>query len=530
MTSELIVNNQENRISIALLEDGALVELHEESLNNSCALGNIYLGRVKRIATGLNAAFIDIGLDKEGFLHYLDLGEHFQCFSNLINHLRKNNNLSEVDYQSIITSSNTTLPKNGHIKNFLKVGDFVLVQVSKEVISTKGPRLTCEIGIAGRNMILLPFYSKISLSQRIQNKEEKKRLKLLFTSILPKHFGVIVRTVCEQKNVAQLNAELTELIHRFEISINSVGKLHQPTLLLNEVNKITSVLRDLLTGDFERIHVNKEDLYHEIKQYVTTIAPEKSNIVNYYSGRQNIFEYFNLNRQIKSSFGRIVALKKGAYLIIEHTEALHVIDVNSGIRLAKSNDNQEELSFEVNLQAAEEIARQLRLRDMGGIIVIDFIDLHSSNHRKLIYEKMVEFMERDKAKHNILPLSKVGLMQLTRQRVRPAKVISTTETCPSCNGSGKISPSILIEDQIEQTLSYISQELQQKELQLSLHPFLAAYYEKGFLFFNKRRKLSKKYGCSLKIVADNSLPLLDYLFYDQTGQQIKITATIENNE
>lgn len=516
MTSELIVNSQENRISIALLENGTLVEIHDRSLDHSCVVGDIFLGRVKKITAGLNAAFVDLGIGKDGFIHYCDLGNHFHSFKALTDQLRNHGQFSPEIFRKYIGLSKP-LPKDGRIVDFLKAGDLILVQITKEAISTKGPRLTCEISVAGRNMVLLPFYQKISLSQRIENKEEKKRLKHLFTSILPKYYGVIVRTACEQKSVAQLNAELTELVPRFESCLKLLHKQQNPFLLLSEDSKIMTILRDLLTGDFQSIHVNDEEVFREVKQYVSTIAPEKANIVNHYNGKQEIFEHFNVSRQIKASFGRIVPLKKGAYVIIEHTEALHVVDVNSGIRLAKSNDNQEELSLEVNLQAAEEIARQLRLRDMGGIIVIDFIDLHSPTNRRKLLEKMMECMLRDKAKHNILPLSKLGLLQLTRQRVKPATVITTTENCPSCSGTGKISAAILIEDNIEDALAYLTGEGKHKSFQLSLHPFLAAYYRQGWLS-SKRRELATKYKCKLKIIVDNNLSLLEYKFHDSTGQ------------
>ena len=416
MSSELVVDVQPKEISTALLENNRLVELQKEAQNISFSVGDIYLGKVKKLMPGLNAAFVDVGYEKDAFLHYLDLGTQFNSCAKFLKQsladTKRTLNLSKFNLLPDIE-------KEGTVNDILKPGQEVLVQIAKEPISSKGPRLTAEISFAGRFLVLIPFSDKVSISQKIKSSEERMRLKQLIQSIRPRNFGVIVRTVAEGKRVAELNNELKTLVKCWEDSLVKLQKAKLPSLIFEETGRTVGVLRDIFSPSFENIYVNDQEAYQQIYNYVSLIAPERKDIVKLYQGALPIFDNFAITKQIKSSFGKTVSFKSGAYLIIEHTEALHVIDVNSGNR-SKAATNQESNALDVNLNAAEEIARQLRLRDMGGIIVIDFIDMMEAEHRQKLYDRMRELMSKDRARHNILPLSKFGLMQITRQRVRPA--------------------------------------------------------------------------------------------------------------
>ena len=443
MNTELVIDVRAEEVVIALLKDKRLAELTTEKTSAKFAVGDIYYGRVKKIMPGLNAAFVNIGYEKDAFLHYLDLSPQFNSLNSYIKQCiaRKGMPVSKLKLEPEIN-------KNGKISDVLSVGQYVAVQVAKEPISTKGPRLTSELSLAGRHLVLMPFAEKVSVSQKIKSSEERKRLKRLIESIRPKNYGVIVRTVAEGKNAELFDSELTELVERFESAFKHLREIEPPKLILGEIDRTSAMLRDILNPSFENIYVNDLALSKEIKKYISTIAPEKEGIVKFITTEVPIFDHFGIDKQIKSSLGRTVSFKNGAYLIIEHTEAFHVIDVNSGNRV-KLGDDQETNALEVNLAAADEIARQLQLRDMGGIIVIDYIDMQQAEHRQKLFEKMKAAMETDRAKHTILPLSKFGLMQITRQRVRPEMTVTTTETCPVCHGTGKAEAAILHIDKSE---------------------------------------------------------------------------------
>ncbi|RGN49129.1 MULTISPECIES: Rne/Rng family ribonuclease [unclassified Bacteroides] len=522
MTSELVVDVQPKEISIALLEDKNLVELQKEGRNLSFSVGNMYLGRIKKLMPGLNACFVDVGYEKDAFLHYLDLGPQFNSLDKYVRQtISDRKKLNPISKATILPD----IDKDGTVSTALKVGQEVVVQIVKEPISTKGPRLTCELSFAGRYLVLIPFNDKVSVSQKIKSGEERARLKQLLQSIKPKNFGVIVRTVAEGKRVAELDAELKVLLKHWEESIVKVQKATKlPTLVYEETSRTVALLRDLFNPSFESIHINDEAVYEEVKDYVTLIAPERAGIVKLYKGQLPIYDNFGITKQIKSSFGKTVSYKSGAYLIIEHTEALHVVDVNSGNR-SKSGNGQEANALDVNLGAADELARQLRLRDMGGIIVVDFIDMNEAENRQKLYERMCQNMQLDRAKHNILPLSKFGLMQITRQRVRPAMDVNTSETCPTCFGKGTIKPSILFTDTLESKIDYLVNKLKIKKFKLHIHPYISAYVNQGVI--SLRRKWQMKYGFGIKIIPDQSLAFLEYKFYDSNKDEIDMKEEIE---
>ena len=517
MQSELIVDVQNDEISIALTEDSRLVSLQKETRNLAYAVGDIYLAKVKKLMPGLNAAFVNVGYDKDAFLHYLDLGSQFSSYSEF---LEKALDKSQRTIPQL--SKMTLLPdidKHGTISDRLKQGQELLVQIVKEPISSKGPRLTTEISLTGRYMVLMPFSDKVSISQKIKTPEEKVRLRQLIKSILPKNFGVIIRTSAEGKRVAELNHEMKTLVRYWEETIAKARTATAPALVFEEESRTVGVLRDIFSPTFESIHVNDRETYEQIRNYVTLIAPERTDIVKLYESDQPIFDHFNITRQIKTSFGKTVSFKSGAYIIIEHTEALHVIDVNSGNR-TKASADQESNALEVNLRAADEIARQLRLRDMGGIIVIDFIDMAKAEHRQALYDHMRQIMTNDRARHNILPLSKFGLMQITRQRVRPVLDIETAETCPSCYGKGTVRPSLLFTDTLKEKLHYLIDDLKVTDFIMYVHPFVDAYIKKGLL--SPYRRWRMELGRKFRILPDQSLAYLEYKVIDRNHNVIDL--------
>ena len=522
MTSEVIIDARPKEISIALLEDKCLVEYQNEPREASYAVGNIYVGKVRKLMPGLNACFVDVGSEKDAFLHYLDLGLQFSSYEKYLKQVASDRKKLYPIQKATIQP---TLPKDGSIPNILKVGQEIMVQVVKEPINTKGPRLTCELSFAGRYMVLIPFGDKVSVSSKIKRGEERSRLKQLVQSMKPKNFGVIVRTVAEGKKAAELDQELKVLLKRWEDAITKVQKTtERPQLVFEEQTRAVALLRDLFNPTYDGIHVNDPEIYNQIHDYVSLIAPEKASIVKLYKGNVPIFDNFDVTKQIKSGFGRTVNYKRGAYLIIEHTEAMHVVDVNSGTRIKKEN-GQEANALETNLGAADELARQLRLRDMGGIIVVDFIDMNLAEDRQLLYERMCENMKKDRARHNILPLSKFGLMQITRQRVRPAMDVAVEESCPTCHGTGKIKSSILFTDQLESKIDRLVNKIGIKRFTLHVHPYVAAFINQGV--FSLKRRWQLKYGLGIRIIPNQKMAFLQYEFYDANRQFIDMQ---EENE
>ncbi|MBE6333838.1 MAG: Rne/Rng family ribonuclease [Odoribacter sp.] len=514
MSSELIIDVRSEEVVIAMLREKKLVELTKEKTNVQFAVGDIYLGRVKKIMPGLNAAFVNVGYEKDAFLHYLDLSPQFKSLDSYIKQClaRKGMPVAKLRLEEEIS-------KEGKIGDILSPGQWVAVQVAKEPISTKGPRLTSELSLAGRNLVVIPFSDKVSVSQKIKSNDERKRLKRLIESIRPKNYGIIVRTVAEGKSVAVFDQEIKELVERFEASFRNLREIEPPKLILGEIDRTSAFLRDILNPSFENIYVNDVALSREIKFFLRSIAPEKESIVKYVAPEIPIMDHFGVDKQIKSSLGKTVSFKSGAYLIIEHTEALHVIDVNSGNR-SKMGMDQETNALEVNLAAAEEVARQMQLRDMGGIVVIDFIDMNLAENRQKLYEKMKSLMETDRAKHTILPLSKFGLMQITRQRVRPVTSVETLDVCPVCHGSGKAEAAVLVLDKIEDMIAGVANEKGLKRVTLRVHPFIAAYIKRGFN--SLRLKWSIRYGMWISIVEVPSYYIYEFRLFDKNKNEIKL--------
>ena len=518
MRSELIVDVKPTSISTALLEDGRLMSLQREARDASYAVGNLYFAKVKKLMPGLNAAFVNVGYGKEAFLHYLDLGSQFKSYLAFLKQVKESGGKRQMLLSKFKLESD--IDKQGSVTDVLQAGQELIVQISKEPISTKGPRLTTEITFTGRFLVLIPFSNKILVSQKIKDRAEKTRLRRRNESNKPRNLEVLLRNSSEGKKAAELNSELKVLLKCWDDSIAKINYSEPPSLVYEEDSRAVSLIRDIFSPEFESIHVNNAEVYEQIHNYVSLIAPERSDIVKIYSDDQPIFDKYNVTRQMKSSFGKTVSFRSGAYIIIESTEALHVIDVNSGNRSRKTTD-QESNALDVNLLAADEIARQLRLRDMGGIIVIDFIDMAKSEHRQALYDHMREVMQKDRARHNILPLSKFGLMQITRQRVRPALDIVTSETCPSCGGKGEVMPSMLFSERLKGELEYLIDDLRVRDFIMYVHPFVDAYLKKGF--FSLYRKWRREFGRNFKIMADQDLAYLQYRVIDNHKQEIDLS-------
>lgn len=515
MNRELIVNVNPTEISIALCEDKVLVELNKEQCQTGFAVGDIYLGKVRKIMPGLNAAFVNIGHEKDAFIHYLDLGAQFPSLQKLVTSQQPGKRGMRVETMKL----EPPVEKTGKIGDYLQVGQQIMVQVAKEAISTKGPRLTSDISLAGRNVVLVPFSSKVFLSQKIRSAEEKRRLKRIATEVLPKNFGVIIRTAAMEAKDEDVAHDIQTQIDRWRKTCGAIKKCgaQAPAQLMSEMNRANTIIRDSLNGSFSQIAVDDEAMFNEIRNYIRQIDPEKEKIVKLYKGTVPIFDNFDISKQIKSLFAKYVSLKRGAYLIIEHTEAMNVIDVNSGNR-TKAEDNQEQTAMDVNLAAAKEIARQLRLRDLGGIVIIDFIDLHKAQNKQALFDEMVRLMATDKAKHTVLPLTKFGLMQITRQRVRPVAVENVSDVCPTCNGTGKIEPTVLLDKKIENQISFLTEDRGQKFIKLVVSPYVASYLKKGL--WSLRRRWEWKYKVRLKIVEDQSTGIVDVHYHDRKDNDL----------
>lgn len=513
MNYELVVDSRGSSVWLALLKDGKLIELHEEQSKTDYTVGDIYHGKVRKVVPSLNACFVDVGYEKDAFLHYLDLGPQFNSLNKFTKDtLQGKQNVADLLY----FKPEQDIEKDGKITDIVSSSQHILVQVAKEPISSKGPRLSAEVTLAGRFIVLVPFSDKISISQKIKDQAEKDRLKEILQSIKPKNFGVIIRTVAQDKKVEQLDQDLKNLMDKWKKMHDNLKNSAPPRRVLGEINKASSILRDLLNGDFTKIHVNDEALLEQMKTYVASIAPDKEKILKLYNGNLDIFERFGINKQIKMLFGKKVPLPSGGYLIVEHTEAMHVVDVNSGNR--KDANGQESNALATNLEAAEELSRVLQLRDMGGIVAVDFIDMHEKENNKALFEKMKEFMKSDRAKHNILPPSRFGVMEITRQRVRPETDIKTSEKCPTCNGTGEVTASILFSEEVENNLAYLINDKGLKDVAVWVHPYLESHFKKGLL--SRQMKWFLKYKKWIPVHGVTDYHFLEYSFKNKKKEDI----------
>ncbi|TAG14885.1 MAG: Rne/Rng family ribonuclease [Sphingobacteriia bacterium] len=516
MNKELIINATSTGVEIALLEDKKLVELHNENSDANFAVGDLYLGKVKKLIPGLNAAFVDVGFEKDAFLHYTDLSPYVRSIIKYTALAMNDKDPNGFDFAKFQTEPE--ILKTGKINEVMGGKPNILVQILKEPIAAKGPRLSCEISLPGRFVVVTPFNEIVAVSKKIHSSEERKRLHKIVEAIRPKNFGIIVRTAAEGKSTSELHQDLLTIIENWNSIQQKLKGAVAPVRILSEETKTTSILRDLLSADFNKVVVNDKNLFAVTQSYIQRIAPDKMDIVSFYQSPLPIFDQYGITKQVKSSFGKTVNLPSGAYLIIEHTEALHVVDVNSGYKSV--SNNQEENALQTNLEAAEEMARQLRLRDIGGIIVVDFIDMKLPDNKRKLQEAMEGFMKTDRAKHSVLPISKFGLMQITRQRMRPEVNINTAELCPVCNGSGKISSTLLLEDEIEKRLYYLTTHAH-KNLTLTVNPIVYSHLTKGF-FSSIIKTWRKKFKTKIHIKANTNYHIVEFRFFNEHEEEIKL--------
>ncbi len=520
MNKEVVIHLSEKYINIALLEDGLLMELIKEEVTGGFSVGDIFMGKVRKTMTGLNAAFVSIGHEKDAFLHYQDLGANYKSLQKLTDSLQKKKN---IDFQTMRKGEPTA--KDGKINTVLNPGQSIMVQIIKESISTKGPRLSSEISLTGRHVVMMPFGSKISVSQKIRSAEERKRLKAIVAEVLPPNFSVIIRTAARDKSEAEIRADIESLVKKWDDVMARTRGANVPSLLISEQSRAKTIFRDLLNDSFSNIWVDNPAIMQEVKEYIGQIYPDKERIVKQYKGTVPIFDNFDITRQIKGQFGKLVPFQRKSYMIIEHTEALHVIDINSGPRV-RNAESQEAIALEVNLNAVPHIARQLRLRDMGGIIVIDFIDFRKGENKEKLLQAMKEAMAQDRARHTILPLTKFGLMQITRQRVRPLAKIESMEQCPTCRGTGEITPAILFDSEIEQQIEHFVTEQECRYIKVELHPYLAAFFTRGII--SHRLKMMFKYRCYIKIVPNESMGFVNARYFDSSGSELCSHSLFDN--
>ncbi len=516
MSNELFISATTKGNRIALTQDKGLIEYHLDETEVQFAVGDIFFGTVKKVVAGLNAAFIDIGYEKDAFLHYHDLSPNVFSLNkytkDIIAKRPVSNKLKGVKLDPQID-------KLGKIADVLVKNEPILVQVVKEPISSKGPRLSCDISIAGRYIVLVPFGNSVNISKKITSKQERQRLHKLMTSIKPENFGVIVRTVAENMEVSELQGDLEYCVEKWESGMKALREAKPRDRIVSEMDRAASILRDMLNDDFDSIVLDTKESFDEIKALVHKIAPQKDKILKLHNSKTKLFEHYGIEKQLKSLFGRSVSLPSGGYLIIEHTEALHVIDVNSGNK-ATTEVDQEATALSVNKEAAKEIARQLRLRDMGGIVVIDFIDMRKADNKRIIHDVLRDEMKGDRSKYTILPISKFGLSQITRQRVRPEMNVVTWESCPSCGGSGTITASIAVTDHIENNLDHLVSKQNESNISIILHPFIYAYYKEGII--SRQVKWFIKYKKWINLVKDTSLGIVEYHFLNKNGDIIEL--------
>lgn len=517
--NELVVSKTDSGLRIALLQDKKIVELHHEKLTEAFSVGDLFLGKVRKIVSGLNAAFVDVGHPRDAFLHYFDLGPQVRSLLKYTKIARNSRGNRSADIEKIRTLPD--INKHGKMEEVLRANQDVLVQVVKEPISTKGPRLSSEISLPGQYVVLVPFSKAVSVSKKVRTQEERRRLKVLAESLCPHNFGIIVRTAAEGKDAATLSKDISGIIDKWQEMSRKLSRSRAPAKVLSEHNRATSILRDMLHQGFDTIYVDDSQSYHDIKSYLEQNQQENmlKGLKNY-KGKTPLFQHLGIEKQIKASFGKVASMSNGSYLVIEHTEAMHVIDVNSGSKNL-SHKTLEETALRTNMEAATEIARQLRLRDMGGIIVVDFIDLKKSENRRILNDHFRKVMKEDRAKHSILPISKFGLVQITRQRVRPQIDISTTEVCPSCNGTGKMQPSILIADEISNNIDFLIRQNKEKTLTIRVNPYVEAFLKKGF-FKSYVFTWFHTYWMKIKVIADSSLGFTEVKYFNSNNEEIKL--------
>ncbi|MCI0513519.1 Rne/Rng family ribonuclease [candidate division KSB1 bacterium] len=505
MKKEIFINSSIGETRIAILEDERVVELFVEHPESERMVGDIYLGKVANVMKGMQAAFVDIGQPQDAFLHFSDIGE------------------SVPEYSSVVDFDSDGEPEDNegeHIsqfdKNSLKEGHEILVQVIKEPISKKGARLTTEISLPGRFLVLVPNKNLIGVSKKITSHREKRRLRKVARMFRPKNFGLIIRTVADSKDEKSLKADLDNLVQTWHKIEKRLAKAQPPSLVHKDMGMASSVIRDLFTNDVSRLVVDSRNLFREIKAYLKDVSPQLLDKIELYTNPKPMFDQFSIEPEIEKSLARKVWMKSGGYLIFDPTEALVAIDVNSG-RFVGRRDH-EQNSLRINLEAAREIARQLRLRDLGGIIVIDFIDMLEERNRKKVYDELKRELKRDRAQSSVAPISDFGLMQLTRERIRPSLLFSFSEPCPTCGGIGRVSSKGAIVNKIERWIKRYKTQHKERSLKIFVHPEVARYITDGFK--SRIRKIMWQFWMKIDVIPEDTLHFDEFKVFSKKGEII----------
>lgn len=499
-TQEMFINSTMTETRVALLENGKLVELFVELPENERMVGDIYLGRVVNVVRGMRAAFVDIGQQQDAFLHFSDIGDILQEYGAFID----------------LASAEVDIPKKTS-RPVPKEGQNILVQIIKEPISTKGSRITTELSLPGRFFVLVPNSEMIGVSKRITNLREKRRLKQIARELRPNGFGIIIRTVAAFKPEKVLRADLEGLLKTWRQIEKKLKSLRPPSLVYKDLGMTSSVIRDSFTQDISRVVVDSEKQYKKIVRYLKEMAPQLVNRVELYTEKSPIFDYYGIEQEIEKSLSRKVWTKSGGYILFDHTEALVAIDVNSGKFIGKGHHD--ENSLRINLEAAKEIARQLRLRDIGGIVVIDFIDMIDPNNRRILYEEFKKELRKDRAQANISPISEFGLIEMTRERIRPSLIFTYSEPCSVCNGTGRITTKSTILTRIERSLKRIKANTEERNLRLEVNPEIKDFLTEGLR--SPIRRLMWKYWVKVEVAPNESYRVDEFhLISKRTGERL----------
>ncbi|MEX0647159.1 MAG: Rne/Rng family ribonuclease [Balneolaceae bacterium] len=523
MKNQIIIHSSGKQTRVALLENGELAQLFIESEENQRTVGDIYLARVHKVMSGIRAAFIDVGMEKDAFLHFSDAGDHLGTYIQMMNGENSISSGAKKDLSKFKKLSNNE--KQILAGKLLRNNQRILVQIVKEPIGSKGPRVSTDITIAGRFLVLIPMGEYIALSKKINNGRERKRLKSIVGSMLPDGFGVIVRTVAQKQDKEAIEEDMRTVLKKWERILNKLESSKPPTLLYKDLDITESLIRDLFAKQYDRVLIDDYQLYKSVKSYVSQIAPKMLPSVQLYKGKDHIFDHTNIGNDVNSIFSPRVRMPSGGYLIFEQTEAMYVVDVNSGPYAAK--EKQEDNSLKTNLEAAREIAKQLRLRDIGGIIVVDFIDLRDDKNRKKIYDELKKEFKKDRAKTNIIGMSDFGLIQITRQRIRPSVVNSVSKICPMCGGNGSVVSQDTIITDIESWISKLKYSTEYRAVDIYVNPFLHSFITKGI--FSQRWRWMLRYKVKISFIKDENTSLNEFKA-TLAGSELDITDVVLQNE
>jgi ribonuclease G len=517
MVKEIIINSTSSQTRVAITEDGNLVDFFVDYPENRRMVGDIYLGRIARVLPGIRAAFIDIGMKHDAFLHFSDIGERTQQLQDMLGD--EDSDLDDEDDSNGTTSTQVKpeIKKAEPQIPTLKKGQEILIQIIKEPVNNKGVRVTSSVSLPGRFCVLLPYDNKVGISKKIYDFKERRRLRHIARQIVPENYGLIIRTVAQKQDEEILKDDLKNLMKTWEKIEKEAKTQNPPALVYQDLNTTVSVIRDLFNADISKIFVDSKKLHKEVKNYLDLVQPAIAEKVELYKSTYGIFNTFKIDEQIKTLMGRRVSLPSGGYLIIEHTEAMVVIDVNSG-KYAKSKD-QELNSLKTDLEASREIARQLRLRDIGGIIVIDFIDLEDDKNRKKVYDELKKEFRKDRAKVSVLPMSDFGLIQITRQRIRQNIVQAIKEVCPECHGTGLLTKSSHLVYDLESWLKKFRRKSRERSIIVKAHPSTAAKIRQGKI--KSLFRLQLRYLVKIELRDDASISPDTFEFLSaKTGREL----------